>query len=134
MLLATALVSAMDAFGRLITLRTLIDSGSQGSIITEKAAELLQLQSIPTLNYVSCLGGKDTGKTRLITINVQSRMENSFNLEVDCYILKKVTKPLPDYEINTKGWKHLKGLTLADPTFHKVGPIDIWAQMWLQTS
>lgn len=43
-LLATAIVSAMNEWGQLIKVRALIDFGSQGSMKTEYAANLLQLK------------------------------------------------------------------------------------------
>lgn len=124
-LLATTLISTKDFYGGKVTLRALIDSGSQGSMITERAAAILQLQQDPTSKHISGLGENSTKRIKVMKLTIKPRFYSDINLEVDCYILKRLTKTLPDADINTENWHHLKNLRLADPTFNLKGQIDV---------
>lgn len=124
-LLATALIATTDFYGRKIVLRALIDQGSQGSMITKKAANMFQLEQTPTSKYISGLGDSNTGRIKQINLIIKPRFNSEIRINIECYILKKLTKILPDSNLNVEGWNYLKELQLAEPTYHKMGPIDI---------
>lgn len=120
-LLTTPLISTQDKFGNKIVLRALIDSGSQGFMITDNAAALLQIKQIPSTKYISGLGVQNTGNVKMIRMVITPRFTSGFNINIECYILKRLTQTLPNQDLCIKSWKHLKRLVLADPTFNKVG-------------
>lgn len=124
-LLATAVITIYSNNGEAILFRALLDSGSQGSFIRKSAIELLQMLPRPSQATITPIGG-DTKKAPLkVSVKILPRFSSTFELEVECYVLNKVTRTLPDENLHIHTWKHLKELTLADPQFHRVGPIDI---------
>lgn len=120
-LLATILLLVQNDVGQQFFLRALVDSGSQGSMITSKAAMLLNMGVISTNTNTNVLGGSKAGRTRIIHLTLQPRLSSSHKVDVGCYVLKKLTEPLPNKDINVDSRSHLKGLKLADPMFNKVG-------------
>lgn len=124
-LLATALVTVIDKYGRGIVLRALIDQGSQGSMITTRAAAALRLDQVSTHDHIDGLGGNKLQRLKYSEVLVQSRYASEISVTVTCYILDTVTKDLPDADFEIKHWSHLKGLRLADPTFNRVGKVDL---------
>lgn len=124
-LLATAVVSVINGEGAKVLLRALIDSGSQGSIVTKRTADKLSLPIRTTGRNITGLGGSDAGMAKRITLQLSARFRSEWTLEVECYVLKNLTNQLPDNDYNPKQWNHLKGLTWADPEFYKQGPIDL---------
>ncbi|XP_024884898.1 uncharacterized protein LOC112462775, partial [Temnothorax curvispinosus] len=44
---------------------------------------------------------------------------------VEATILPRIFAPLPSSQVERRAWKHLNGLRLADPRYHRPGPIDI---------
>lgn len=124
-LLATAVISTNDIFGRRIYLRALMDSGSQGSMMTEEAATLLHMKPVLTNNEINGLGGGKGLPAKSLTISIQPHFGGNFDCDVECYVLRKLTRHLPDHDLNFENWNHIKDLQWADPKFYKVGPIDV---------
>lgn len=124
-LLATILVLVQNSKGQQVFLRALADSGSQASMITSRAAALLNMDMVHSSAQVNVLGGNKTTKADLVHLEIQPRFNSTFTLDLGCYVLKKLTEPLPNTDIDIDSWDHLKGLTLADPMFNKVGSIDL---------
>lgn len=124
-LLATILVIVQNNLGQLFYLRALVDSGSQASMITSKAAEMIRQPIVNTSVNIKGLGGSKQGQTQLVHFLLKPRFSSDFRMTVGCYILKKLTEPIPNKDIDISEWSHLNGLTLADPTFHIRGNIDL---------
>lgn len=123
-LLATAVIKVFDIFGHPIMLRALIDSGAEGSLITERAAALIKAKPIKTEKWLQGLAGRGSKPLQKIHIKMEPRFNSDFFMEVDVYILKSLTKMLPGHDLNPTSWKHIQKLVWADPYFHKSGPID----------
>ncbi|XP_063830205.1 uncharacterized protein LOC135079477 [Ostrinia nubilalis] len=96
-LLATALVKVTAENGRTLQLRALIDQGSEGSFITEKAAQDLGLKK---------------------------QYDRTFKLPVKAYVLRSLTRLLPSRQVDMQ-WKHIQGLQLADPHYGTPASIDL---------
>ncbi|XP_037048458.1 uncharacterized protein LOC119082907 [Bradysia coprophila] len=124
-LLATAVIEVTTEDGKKWKVRALVDSGSQGSMMTRRAADILQLPLTNSEIEVTGVGGAATGQTKRASIKISPRFKSSWSLEVDVYILKNLTKMLPDQDYNPSQWNHLKGLTWADPKFYARGNVDI---------
>lgn len=127
-LLATALVPVRDETGRVMTLRALIDQGSQASFITERAVQLMKLKKLPTKGTITGVGSTKTFISSKVQCEILSRYEAEFKLKIDAYVLTtKVTSELPSKAINkvSVAWTHLENLELADPSYYQPGRIDM---------
>lgn len=65
-------------------------------------------------------------------LQLRSRHETNFNLQINAFVLTKITAELPTRRIRMDGWNHLRGLKLSDPNFGNPGCIDllIGADVW----
>lgn len=124
-LLATALVKVTAENGRRLQLRALIDQGSEGSFITERATQALGLKKQTINGTISGLGNNIVMHTRhIVSLNLQSEHDKMFNLPVKAYVLKTLTRLLPSTQIDMR-WKHLQGLQLADPNYGTPASVDL---------
>ncbi|XP_055908683.1 uncharacterized protein LOC129943342 [Eupeodes corollae] len=124
-LLATALVKVKSSLGEWLTLRALLDTGSEASFITECAAQLLQLKSRTTHTGVSGLGLVSSGTClRVVDITFASQ-HSTFATTAHAYILKSLSGHLPARTLHVEIWTHLNDYVLADPEFYRSSKIDI---------
>ncbi|XP_055859209.1 uncharacterized protein LOC129921419 [Episyrphus balteatus] len=124
-LLATAVVKARSADGRLRLLRALIDTGSERSFITEAAAQLLKLEKRRNMVEVSGLGLVSSGKTRnSVEVSLASR-HSTFEIAIQALVFKSLTGHLPTQRVIPGKWNHLDGLSLADPHLYEPAHIDL---------
>lgn len=56
---------------------------------------------------------------------IKPRFKSNFSCEFDACVLSKITCYASCATTDIKSWKHLEGLSLADPDFDKPGPIDL---------
>nr|XP_041631965.1 uncharacterized protein LOC121502439 [Drosophila kikkawai]XP_041631966.1 uncharacterized protein LOC121502439 [Drosophila kikkawai] len=124
-LLATALIEVKSGNGGFKKLRALIDSGSQSTIISEEASQILKLPRIKKYTEIS---GVSTSKTCIsrhrVKLQIKTQKRDKNNLTVDAIILPKLMKALPGQMINvdTAKWDKYR---LADPEFNKPGRVDL---------
>ncbi|KAF9823352.1 hypothetical protein SFRURICE_001725 [Spodoptera frugiperda] len=124
-LLATALVKCMNEEGHAIVLRALIDQGSQACFISEKAAQLLKLKRQAARGKVVGVGSTKTDVKQVVQLQVISRVEDNFCLNIQAYVMsKQLTTKLPKLAVQTDV-QHLHCLELADPTYHLPGSVDL---------
>lgn len=126
-LLATALVNAESKTGKYQTIRALLDQGSQACFITEATAQFLRLTKIPVQGVVTGLGEKSTTAKYMVNIKLQSRVDPNFELNLNAYVISKITSYLPEQKIcsNAFNWIDITNLELADPEFNHPNKIDI---------
>ncbi|KAF9405399.1 hypothetical protein HW555_013845 [Spodoptera exigua] len=125
-LLATALVKARGEDGNITLLRILVDQGSQASFISEKATQLLKLKRKSIEGTVTGVGSMQVPIKHVVQLNILSRGKTEFNMHVEAYVMtKQLTTRIPHHTITVHSWKHLEGLDLADPQYHRPGPIDM---------
>ena len=123
--LATAVVQAYTASGSGHPLRVLIDSGSQVSLITEQAAQVLGGPREKIRAEVSGLGDTSPKVANWkIDVQLTPRFPSKFNLKVSLIVMGKLTQNTPDnhFNANLDDWHNR---ILADPTFNVPGPVDI---------
>lgn len=72
------------------------------------------------------LGGMHIGSSdSVVELEIGSKFNQSFIMNVQAIVVPKVTNPLPSTFIERINWKHIDGLQLADPEFHKPADIDV---------
>lgn len=95
-LLATAIVHVRSATNKLIPLRALIDSGSQATLITERAVQTLQLQRENTTCIITGVGNNNgEASTKCVHNDLFSNFDSSFQTSTCAFVLTKVTNILP---------------------------------------
>lgn len=126
-LLPTALVKVESKAGTALVLRALIDQGSQVSFITEAAVQILGLKKTSARTGISRLGddeGISIPSKWIVKLKLQSRLDPSFVLYVDAYVLNRLTSLLPERKI-VQVVPSFSTLELADPTYYQPGNIDL---------
>ncbi|XP_059062118.1 uncharacterized protein LOC131854951, partial [Achroia grisella] len=127
-LLATALVKIVSKAGKNITLRSLLDQGSQASFITEAAVQLLGLKKYSSRSQISGLGSDQAGSftsKSVVFLKIQSLHDPNFVVDVKAHVLKKLTTFLPERKVVLPVLTELSKSDLADPTYTTPNKIDL---------
>ncbi|XP_011170485.2 uncharacterized protein LOC105203396 [Solenopsis invicta] len=125
-LLTTAQVLLEGSSGRQLTVRALLDSGSEASFITESAAQLLRAPRRRVRVAVSGLQGTRTGEAATtVNLIIKSRKDPTFRLETEAFVLRRLTGLLPPERVAARVWPHLTNLPLADPDFASPAAVDV---------
>lgn len=124
-LLATAQVKTIAHDGTTIILRALLDQGSQVSLITENAAQRLQLKRNKLSAVVSGVGASATTKCKGVLRLKCQAIYSEFNININALIMKTITNKLPSKTINKDSFEHIQHLQLADPDFNISQEIDL---------
>lgn len=123
-LLATALVQTLDRWGRIITIRALLDQGSEVSLATDQPVNRLGIKR--STSKLAVVGiGQNSSRPAKGTINfeLKSRL-NTFSCDVFAFILPRVTGFIRFTAVCNHRWTQFENLELADPDFHSPGLID----------
>ncbi|KAJ8723487.1 hypothetical protein PYW08_003399 [Mythimna loreyi] len=125
-LLATATVLARNEHNHTVVLRALVDQGSQASFISEKATQLLKLTKHTARGNIIGVGSTRTNIDHVVQLSIGSRWNPNFEIDIQAYVMsKQLTTKIPSKAVTVTNWPHLVGLNLADPDYHKPGPIDL---------
>lgn len=116
-LLSTAMLDVIAADGHRHSLRALLDSGSQASFITEKAASLLMLRRFHSpVNITTFASSSTTLVKGKATITILPCNKLSPSVSVDTLIVPKITGLTPQVPITHETWTHVENLPMADPS------------------
>lgn len=123
-MLATTLVKIESKQN--LTVRALLDQGSQASFITENVVQMLGLRKIPVSGLVSGLGGDQLNMRIKHKVNckIQSTCTSSSYI-IQAYVLNSLSSTLPAHEVQLQDWPELATLRLADPGYGKPQKIDM---------
>ena len=124
-LLCTAVVDVKDAKGEKQRCRVLLDPGSQANFITEECFHKLGLSRKRASFSISCLGSANARTNGVSHITFVPHFSSSVSYTTSVFILSKIIGDLPQISLSEKAVESYKDLKLADPTFHRKGPIDI---------
>ena len=119
-LLPTAYFSLRDKAGNEMSMRALLDSGSQASFITEAKAKTLILPIEKTQTPIAALGAAKTRKTLGFIA-----MKLNYVIGAILHVIPKITNEIPTKPIDISLLRDVNHLQLADPTFKVPGKIDI---------
>ncbi|XP_011687439.1 PREDICTED: uncharacterized protein LOC105449754 [Wasmannia auropunctata] len=124
-LLATARVLVCDHFGVQHSVRALIDSGSETSMVSESLAQRLRLPRTPTSVAIFGIGGQQTGVARgRVSFTLASRSA-AFRVKISALVFPRLTAYGGDIGRASRAWPHLEGLDLADPEFLERDPVEL---------
>lgn len=126
-LLATAII-LVQVDGTIHHIRALIDSGSQGSIITTATAHRLglKMEHLPSPIPVHGVGCSESGNcTKYVNMNLGSRYDSAVFIPVTALVMPHITSKLPEQQLPSNRWPHLHGLQLADPHYHIPNKVEI---------
>ncbi|KAF9791754.1 hypothetical protein SFRURICE_020153, partial [Spodoptera frugiperda] len=85
-LLATALIKAESKTGQFMTVRALLDQGSQACFITEATVQLLRLKKSLVSGVITCLGNNSSTTAKyMVTLTIKSKTDDSFQLKINAY-------------------------------------------------
>lgn len=125
-MLATAMiyVSAGEN-AKAIQIRALLDQGSQASFVSENVVQQLRLRKEKITASVSSVGQEKTKKIKhAVHFNIQS-LNKKFDLKMGAMVIKNVTAIRGVPNLAKRNWKHIQGLSLADPHYDQAGCIDM---------
>lgn len=115
-LLATAWIIVSVPSGRSLSVRALLDQGSEITFISENLAQLLRVKRIRVSTSVSAVGCVSAGVCRqATTISISPRDSFSPSLLTTALILKNLTAYTPKVVTDVSKFPHLMGLQWADP-------------------
>lgn len=125
-ILPTAVINCRDVSGHLQPIRVILDTGSENSFITETCMELLGLHREKAYLSVTGISGSDAGSTRGKTrLKLSSRFDENQSVDIDAYVLSKLTRKVPEAPIDIRDWEFAKGIRLADPDFQTPNTVDV---------
>ena len=125
-LLATAIVKVRAFNGQLILLRALLDQGSQATIITESAIQLLRLPKTSIRAEITGVGSLQSNPCKsMVSLVIKSCHDENFECTTDALVLNKLTNKLPSSNFNFCEWDHINHLPLADPEFSRSSHVDL---------
>ncbi|KAI8441772.1 hypothetical protein MSG28_005461 [Choristoneura fumiferana] len=126
-LLGTAIVQVLDAFGNRRDIRVLVDMGSQNHFITSRCLRTLGLKLSPDDKNISVHGIGESSQSIKGTSNLTlfSRFDDSFSFDLQALVIDKISGNLPACEINTACLDYLKDIPFSDSHWYMPGKIDL---------
>ena len=122
----TAQVLLVGPRGATIKARALIDPGAAISLISSKVAQQIHLPLSKTDLHFSAVSGTPCKPAKHCTEVSLSTLDGKATRHIKAAVVPLVTTAIPSQETaQVNDLPHLAGLTLADPTFHLPGRIDI---------
>ena len=115
-LLQTA-VARLSVNGQEMTVRVLLESGSQRSYIRRNIAESIALHGPTELLSVTTLGGEASEAKRLQRVRLSLlpiKGQPAEAVEMEALTIRTICNPLGLVELNLQNNPHVQGLTLAD--------------------
>ena len=126
-LLMTANVLITGTNGITIPARAFIDGGSSVTLVTNKLKKALALKpSGGSLSIDGVAGFVGETQHPIVNLTISSNYDKSWERNISAIAMPKVIRDLPLKDASVvKNMPHLQGIVLADPLYHKIGPVDI---------
>jgi len=119
-LMATATVEASRRDGTTLLIRVLLDSASEANFITNHAQNKLGLRRDRVSEVISSLNEIENKIHSSCNVQIKSK-HSSFEINVQCLIVPKITEYLPSVKIDYKELQIPNNFNLADAEFFKPG-------------
>ncbi|XP_059217691.1 uncharacterized protein LOC131994814 [Stomoxys calcitrans] len=124
-LLGTTLVRILHS-GEIYRARALLDSGSEGSFISERLSNMLRL---PTKRVSATISGLNHSISAAVQkkccFAIGSEIDDDFELIVSALVVPHLSNNLPSNTIDVQSLSDLPPLQLADPRFYESAKIDL---------
>ncbi|XP_059047784.1 uncharacterized protein LOC131843186 [Achroia grisella] len=137
MLLTTIQMQVLSSDGSYVTLRALLDQGSQVTMITESAVQLNSCTALSVLSNpnglprehlnasVAGIGESPNQSRGKVLLDCKS-LRNDYEFVAEALIMpRKIVRNLPTTSFDISNFHHLKNLPLADPDYNTSSNIDI---------
>lgn len=125
-LLATALIPVFTSTGSTVFLRTLLDQGSETSLITAGAHQFINTRRMVENIPVMAVGNTPAGIIKYSTnITISSLYDSKYRYSFKTLITKTITSISPRITRDQTTWRHIQDLPLADPKYFEYGQIDL---------
>ncbi|KAL1448243.1 hypothetical protein WDU94_005453 [Cyamophila willieti] len=124
-LLGTAVVQILDAFGQAHNIRVLVDPGSMLTIMSASLASRLAFPQKPCNVQITGIGGglpqnaSGTMKCTLLSKYTPT------SLDIEAVILPRISSNIPSLPVSAKVVQQLTSVRLADPCFFQPSPVDL---------
>ncbi|XP_075150683.1 uncharacterized protein LOC142224783 [Haematobia irritans] len=124
-LLGTAVVQVTH-LGLKYFVRALIDSGSQGSFISERIFNILKLPFQAIEAEIAGLNGVTTAKaSKLATFSISPRFDSNLEVSITALVVPRLSGDLPTTSVNPSILVDFPNMQLADPQFYESNRIDL---------
>ncbi|XP_071629494.1 uncharacterized protein [Temnothorax longispinosus] len=125
-LLSTMQAEALDVHGNPFPVRMLLDSASQLNFISENCMQRGGFGRTKGRTVVLAVNDTKAAATRGSTsLVIQVQGNGNTCVPIKATILPRISAQLPSSKVEQRAWKHIEGLKLADPQYHRPGHIDI---------
>ncbi|KAG8177617.1 hypothetical protein JTE90_019644 [Oedothorax gibbosus] len=119
------MIKVIDRHGNETTARALVDQGSQSSFVLESLTKRLNFKTKSTRAQITGIGSSGEYCRKGVTLGIKSMSGNKIIDNAEALVLKNLTNYGQNLRPKVKDWKHINGLTLADPYFSKPGKIEV---------
>ena len=124
-MLMTSMVVVTGPLGQQLTVRAMLDSGAESSIISKRVMNTLKLQPTDWVNLSGIESANHTPVRPKVKLTISSTKGN-WSKTITPVVLPKVTINLPRHELKVvKEMPHLQNLSLADPSFYQPRRVDM---------
>ena len=122
--LATAVVDAVDNQGISHPCRIMLDGGSQPHVITERFANKLGLKKISVDVPLGAIDNLSTTIKHVTNAKIKSRYINS-ECDLSLFVVQTIGTTMPSIPIDRSSFSTPQDLFLADPNFQTPAEVDI---------
>ena len=124
-MLMTSLVVVTSPTGEQATVRAMLDSGAETSIMSKKVMDILNLKPVDWVNVSGIESPSQTLCRPKVNVTVSS-LQGDWSKAVNLVVLPKVTINLPRHDLAAlQKLPHLQDLTLAVPQFYQTKRVDM---------
>lgn len=125
-LLGTALVELCDASGNFRTVRCLLDTASQSSIVSKNCIRRFGLKPFRSSPSIFGIGQSHSQSSGSVKLSIRPRNRSNLIYNLDAIVLQPICASMPNFVIrDSPKWEYLKNLNLADPDFMVTNEIDL---------
>jgi len=124
-LLGTLLVRLSTTEGTSHVLRALLDSGSMCNLISERAANLLNARRQKSTVQLTAINQTIASHKGQVTASLYTVSGQQISTPLEMLVLDKITVDMPRIKLMPEVVNKAQSYTLADPTFHIPGRVDM---------
>ena len=124
-MMMTSLVTVTGPTGEQMTVRAMLDSGTETSILSKKVMDTLNLRPVDWVNVSGIESPNQTPSRPKVNIIV-SALQGDWSKVINPVVLPKVTINLPRHDLaSLQEMPHLQNIPMADPHFYQTRKVDL---------